>query len=266
MTKQMKSFVAIVVITILSLITINSVYAADDTNFSVKLTSSISKVKPSETVDVFVALGDFTQIGEGINAFMADLQYDSAKLTIDSNSIVAQNGWDAPTYDDGELLTLKGSMITQEEVIMKMTFTVKADAASGVTTITIKNAEAANTENDFIGKDGVLNIEIAKEEVGNPGDDNQENQNPGDDNQGNQNPGDENPGDDNQGNQNPEDQKPSDENQNNQKPTKPENNVDDTVAGDKIPQTGVKYIGMIVLGIALIVVGIVSYRKYTNSI
>ena len=256
MTKQMKSFIAIVVIAILSLITINSVYATDNTNFSVKLSSSITKVKPSETVDVYVSLGDFTSVGEGINAFMADLQYDSTKLTIDSNSIVAQNGWDAPTYDDGELLTLKGSMVTQEEVIMKITFTVKADAANGLTTITIKNAEAANTENDFVGKDGTISIEIAKEEIETPGDNSQENQNPGDDNQENQNPG----------NDKQENQNPSDENQNNQTTTKPENNVDDTVSKGEIPQTGVKYIGMIVLGIALIVVGIVSYRKYTNSI
>lgn len=162
MKKVIKSIIVMLAIFIVALINVNSSYAADSTNFSVILTASSTDVQQGATVDVYIAIGQFSNIGEGVNAFMGKLEYDSNKLTLDSNNIVAQNSWDAPSYENEKLLTLKGSMIKAQENIIKLTFKVKESAATGATTIKITNAEAANTTTDFVGKDGSVTITIVK--------------------------------------------------------------------------------------------------------
>ena len=162
MKKQMKMMISIMIIAVMLVVSIPLAYATGNTNFSVILTAK-NTVKRNETVEVTVELDAFTGTGKGINSFMGDLEYDETKLSIESSQIVAQNGWDTPMYENDKVLTAKGSMVTAKEAIMKMTFTVKSEAALGETTITIKNAEAANDENDFVGEDGTITIEIVEE-------------------------------------------------------------------------------------------------------
>ena len=162
MKKQMRIIMFIIVVGVMLITLIPSVYAVGITNFSVLLTGP-KTAKRGETVDVTVNLDEFTGIGKGINSFMSDLEYDKTKLSIESSNIIAQNRWDTPTYENDKILTLKGSMVTEKESIMKMTFKVNADAEYGTTTIKIKNVEASNDENDFIGADGTITLEIVEE-------------------------------------------------------------------------------------------------------
>ena len=162
MKKQMRIIMFIIVVGVMLITLIPSVYAVGTTNFSVLLTGP-KTAKRGETVEVTVNLDEFTGIGKGINSFIGDLEYDKTKLSIESSNIIAQNRWDTPTYENDKILTLKGSMVTEKETIMKMTFTVNADAEYGTTTIKIKNVEASNDENDFIGADGTITLEIVEE-------------------------------------------------------------------------------------------------------
>ena len=59
-----------------------------------------------------------------------------------------------------KVVTSKGSFVTAKESIMNITFVVNENAAVGTTTITVKNAEAANEDNDFVGETGTINITI----------------------------------------------------------------------------------------------------------
>ena len=164
MKKQMRIIMFIIVVGVMLITLIPSVYAVGTTNFSVLLTGP-KTAKRGETVEVTVNLDEFTGIGKGINSFMGELEYDKTKLSIESSNIIAQNRWDTPTYENDKILTLKGSMVTEKETIMKMTFTVNADAEYGTTTIKIKNVEASNDENDFVGADGTITLEIVKETI-----------------------------------------------------------------------------------------------------
>ncbi|MBQ2835694.1 MAG: dockerin type I repeat-containing protein [Clostridia bacterium] len=163
--KMLKTIIMIAIILVISVPTVYAtIYAVNDTNFSVILTAP-NKVLRGGTIQVLLALDGFTDVGQGVNSFLADLEYDTTKLSITSSQIVAQNGWDTPTYENGKILTLKGSMVTSKETIMKMTFTVNPEAELGLTTIKVKNAEAANDENDFVGKDGSIDIEIEQDKL-----------------------------------------------------------------------------------------------------
>lgn len=270
MNKIMKIMVAIMTAIIMLFVTVPSVFADGETNFSVILTANKTSVKRGETVEVIIELGEFSDIGNGINSFLGDLEYDKTKLSIESSQIVAQNGWDTPTYENDKLLTTKGSMITANEEIIKMTFTVNADAELGTTTITVKNAEAANDENDFIGIDGTISIEIAEntteddetgeDEENPPADDDNENP-PADDGTGDEEQdtpsGDENEdqdtsaGDEDDGDDD-EDQTSSTNSTSGEK--------DNTVANTEYSKAGLNTI--FVVGIfTIVIVAVVMYRK-----
>ena len=92
----------------------NVIYYAD---FSVLLTAP-SKVLRGETIEVMLTLDRFADVGEGINSFLADLEYDKTKLSIESSQIVAQNGWDTPEYGNDRILTTKGSMVKQNTLTL----------------------------------------------------------------------------------------------------------------------------------------------------
>ena len=164
MKKQMKMMISIMIISVMLVVSIPLAYATGNTNFSVILTAN-NIVKRGETVEVTVELDAFTGTGKGVNSFMGDLEYDETKLSLQSSQIVAQNQWDTPMYENNKLLTAKGSMVTAKEAIMKMTFTVNPEAELGLTTIKVKNPEAANDENDFVGKDGTIDIEIEQDKL-----------------------------------------------------------------------------------------------------
>jgi len=182
----------IIVITML-FVAVPTVFAEGETNFSVILTANKTEVNHGETVEVSISLGQFSNIGTGINSFLGDLEFDKTKLSIESGNIVAQNGWDSPTYENDKLLTTKGSMITANEEIIKITFTVNDDAELGTTTIALKNVEAANDENDFVGVEGTVSIEITEESIGEEG--------TGDEGTGDEGTGDEGAGDEGTGNE-----------------------------------------------------------------
>ena len=167
MNKAIRIMKLVIIIAIILVIANPTAYANNViyyANFSVVLTAP-SKVLRGETIEVMLTLDRFADVGEGINSFLADLEYDKTKLSIESSQIVAQNGWDTPEYGNDRILTTKGSMVTEKETIMKMTFTVNPKAELGMTTIKVKNAEAANAENDFMGKDGTIDIEIKQDKL-----------------------------------------------------------------------------------------------------
>lgn len=254
MKKQMKTILTIIIMASLLLIGINTSYAAETTNFSVTLTTTNTNVKQGEKVDVIVKIGGFTNIGEGVNSFMAELVYDETKLTIDSNSIVAQNGWDTPTYESGKILTLKGSMVTSEEAIIKMTFTVKDNAALGETTISLNNPEAANTENDFVGKAGETKLTITKVEEQNSGD-----KDPSTPEPSNPQPSDPEP-------TNPQPSNPQTSDTSTNQPNTNNSDAKETIAKEPLPKTGYTYGIIVVAIIAIAVIGIIAYKKYKNAI
>ncbi|MBQ2835696.1 MAG: hypothetical protein IJE68_02530 [Clostridia bacterium] len=269
MKKQMKMMISIMIISVMLVVAIPLAYATGN-NFSVILTAQ-NTVKRGETVEVTVELDAFTGTGKGINSFMGDLEYDETKLSIESSQIVAQNGWDTPMYENDKVLTAKGSMVTAKEAIMKMTFTVKSDAVLGETTITIKNAEAANDDNDFIGEDGTITIEIVEETTPPADDGNGDVQNPpaDDGNDDGQNPpaddgkddGQNPPADDGKDDvQNPPADDGKDDGQTPSTDDKKEEGKDNTVADKEYDKAGTGTI--ISLATAIVaVIAIIMYRK-----
>ena len=156
------------IIMILLLISIPTTYAAGETNFSVILSTDKQEAEKGSEVVITVDLGEFSNVGAGVNSFMADLEYDKTKISIKEvqsgtemkKEITALNDWDNPDYHNDRVVTTKGSFVTAKESVMKIVFVVNESAAVGTTAITVKNPEAANEDNDFEGKIGTINITI----------------------------------------------------------------------------------------------------------
>lgn len=275
MKKIMNVMKFIIIAMLMLCVSVPTVYAVETINFSTILTANKKNANRGDTIEVTIALGEFSNIGEGINSFMGKLEYDTTKLSIKSGEILAQNGWDTPTYENNILLTTKGSLITANEDIIKITFIVNEDAEYGKTTIAVNDVEAANTENDFVGKEGTVEVEITEKAViddgtGDKVDGDVVGGDKTDDDSGidgdKKDPTTENPDNSGAGDIGTSDDKNSNDNKEEQPTTEGTTvvvggeNKDNTTANKEIPKAGLDT--MLVIGIVIIaIVAIIMYRK-----
>ena len=239
----MKKIISLILISMLTIICLSiKAFATTNTNFAVELIANKTKLNRGDTVEVSVKIKDLTDVGEGINAFMGTLEYDTNVFeTVTKADMKAQNGWDTPEYNEenGKVITVKGDYITEEEVIFTINLKVKDDATFGETILGFKEPEAAN-DNDYIGESFELNLEIVEKQVENPDTENpNENDNDNDSNNDNNN---------NDNNQNNDDKK-----------------EDNTVTNQKLPYTGKTMIFIAIGLIILSVISIISYISYRRN-
>ena len=223
-------------------------------------------------VEISVKIKNLTGVGEGINAFLGTFKYDTNVFEkVTKSDMKSQNGWDAPEYNEenGKIITCKGEYITNDEIIFTIDLKVKENTSVKNTTLQIDEPEAAN-DNDYVGKAGTLNLEILeKTDTEKPDEENPDTEKPDEENP---KPNEENPDTEKPDEENPDTEKPStnsnsNNNQNNNSNSgKNENtNIDNTTAGQKIPQTGEKLSFTIVGLIVLITIGIISYILYRKN-
>ena len=283
----MKKIISIIIINVLIIfsLSLNSYAAQTETNFRIELISNKTTVTKGDTVEISVKIKNLTGVGEGINAFLGTFKYDTNVFEkVTKSDMKSQNGWDAPEYNEenGKIITCKGEYITNDEIIFTIDLKVKENTSVKNTTLQIDEPEAAN-DNDYVGKAGTLNLEILeKTDTEKPDEENPDTEKPDEENPNTEKPNEENPDTEKPNEENPDTEKPDEENPDTEKPStnsnsnnnqnnnsnsgKNENtNIDNTTAGQKIPQTGEKLSFTIVGLIVLITMGIISYILYRKN-
>ena len=127
-------------------------------SFTVTLKPSATVVEKGGTVEVIAALSNI-DAGNGINSLLATLEYDRnvfETITSDSEShlskeITGIQGWDKLLYnqDKGKFVTDRDTFAKTDMDAIKITLKVKESAATGSTTITIKDISASNGQQDI---------------------------------------------------------------------------------------------------------------------
>ena len=172
MKKTLVTFIITILILMASITTVQGL------SFAVKITPSTPNVEKGATVKLVLSVANLDVGANGLNTFLATMEYDQTVFDIaTSNNIKALNGWDSPTYNagNGKILTTKGSFVNTESDVIEITLTAKSTAKTGSTTVTFKNIEASNSQEDIVAANTsyILNIVEKAQNGGN------DEQNPG---------------------------------------------------------------------------------------
>lgn len=156
----------IMILAVVMMMTIGSVYAAS--SFTVALQADKAEYEKDGTVIVTVNLKDM-QVGNGINVFSADLDYDSNCFEdIKVNGI---NGWSGAIYNANtkQLLVDTNELMTKEGGVLQISFKAKASG-----TLTMKKVQAAGGEGDIEAAETKIDIKVSgNSQGGNQGGTNQ---------------------------------------------------------------------------------------------
>lgn len=172
MKKTLVTFIITILILMASITTVQGL------SFAVKITPSTPNVEKGSTVTLVLSVANLDVGANGLNTFLATMEYDQTVFDIaTSNNIKALNGWDSPTYNagNGKILTTKGSFVKTESDVIEITLTAKSTAKTGSTTVTFKNIEASNSQEDIIAANTSYILNIVEKAQGGEN----EEQNPG---------------------------------------------------------------------------------------
>lgn len=138
-------------------------------SFTVTLKPSATVVEKGGTVEVIAALSNI-DAGNGINSLLATLEYDRnvfETITSDSEShlskeITGIQGWDKLLYnqDKGKFVTDRDTFAKTDMDAIKITLKVKESAATGSTTITIKDISASNGQQDINAQNASCTVTV----------------------------------------------------------------------------------------------------------
>ena len=159
----MRKLKVLMFLTIIMIILIKGcVYA--ETSITAKLSANKDSINKDEEVELSLGFYDFKDIGIGINAYTATLNFD--KNLFELKKIEGLNGWNSPSYN--KINALEGStklaatinnFTKTEGNILKITLKSKQTITSS-TEISIKGIEVATKENENTKKIKVGDVSI----------------------------------------------------------------------------------------------------------
>ena len=261
MVRKIRKQIVALVLFIILLFTITNVSQAVDYGATMNFAASNNTLKVGDTFSLTLSLASVTNV-EGVATVHAKIEFDNQILRLDSCE--ALNSWSAPSYNEAnqEFVTERSDVMAPTGEIIKFNFTVLAEPENNSTTISVTNFDVADTNNQINVPDVTATLTV------NPSSTEDPDQNP-DDNP-DQNP-DQNPDD------NPDQNPGDDQDDPTDRPVGPDINTgdddkdtpvtgnnsgkDDTVAVDKIPQTGVS----IVLPLAIVLGIVVAIAIYARN-
>ena len=254
-----------------------TIYAATPT-FSTQLTADKTSVTRSSEITVTLKLKDFANMGDGLYACFAELEYDKNYFEeLTATSLKGAGTWSTPTFNpaNNQLTTDSGTGVKTESEVFTVTFKVKADAPIGTTNIRVKNFQASEGDADLnANNDATITVRVVEENTTNDDNNNNGQNNNTNDNNSNNN-GQNNNTNDNNSNNNGQNNNTNDNNSNNNGQNNNTNNnnsnnnaqnnnasaQDNTQSTNKLPQTGENVV--IFAGILIVIVaGVIAYLKY----
>lgn len=115
-------------------------------SYNMILNSSVQEVEKGSIVDIYITLDNINGIPDGLNACMFNLEYDSSKIEIITNNdklLLGQNGWDGVEGENIVWDKKSGSSTTKTNIAQ-----ISAKILDS-SSITIKNIECSDGQNDI---------------------------------------------------------------------------------------------------------------------
>jgi len=263
-----KKVIAIAILMMINLAGFNIVNAA---SMPISLTSN-SKIVAGETVTIDI------KVDNPVYGISTTLSYDTDVFEDATVSSTVANSADL----SNNVIVIESGNVMPKGIIGTITLKVKKNISKTEGKVSLSNGKVTDetitsqilTDASIVIKSDATNQNPNQNENDNSGTNNQgtnnpETNNPGTNNQGTNNPETNNPGTNNQGTNNPETNNPGTNNQGtnnsgtNNSTSKPSNNKDETMANNKIPQTGEKGNIILITSILLVfTIGIVNWIKY----
>ena len=236
-----------IIIMMMCFIILNASVVLAVPTYGVFFTISPNQIKPGETFSVTLS----AQCDDGINGIDTTYTYDVDKLELVSAEVVDTKNWSSLGIDNQITVICNSTETITEADIYKLTFKVKEDIKPGdtatisTTDILLDSDAATDSEMMIEAKELTITVENVEEPEPptNPDDDKDNNNNTIVD-----------PGDDSQN-----------EAQNNSGISAP-GNIDNSIAPDKLPYTGIHMIMLVGIAV-LIILAILLYKinkKYKN--
>ena len=135
---------------LISIMFSTNVYAETLTSAEIAITPSKTEYTSGETVEFIISLKNL-DASDGIMGLGAYIDYDSDLLTLNTNAEGLTNWADAKISEDTKrFVTHKNEHSSNNENILKVTFTAKEVQSNVTTSISLKNVEISNgTEYDI---------------------------------------------------------------------------------------------------------------------
>lgn len=285
----------IAIILIMMIISIQTVIYAADPSYSIELVPNKTDVTLGEEVEIILKVKDIQNIPEGLYAYHATIEYDTAIFeAITDKNVTGEGTWSLPLFNptNGQLTAEVNSRdgVKTDSNIFKIKLKVKDNAVIGAKPqVKVTKFEASQGEETITAKkDAVISLNVVAKS-NNPSDNNggTSGSGTGNNNTGNNNGG---AGTNNSNNGNGETSGTNNSNSgsnnggagtnnpsnssggtSNSKPSSTnggssssKNNNTNNVSNKKLPQTG-EADWIYVAGIAVIIIGAVSYIKYRRT-
>lgn len=172
--KRLKVLKTIILTLIIVLSMQFNVFAAE---FKTETTANKKEIKKGEQVVVTLSFKDYKDIGKGLNAYKATLQYDKNLFEeVEQSDFQTLNSWEELLYnpDNGEFVSIKKAGSMDDESVVKITLKAKSDIRPETTTITIKDVTASEGKEDITTNESNAKVDLIYEDDENiPGGGNQ---------------------------------------------------------------------------------------------
>ncbi len=262
-------------------------------NVTFKATADSQALEEGEEVVITLNLSNINVNEDGIYTFGGKLVYDKNVFEeVKEEKFEGQNNWSIAynsehTEKEGTFLATKNTGLKDNQTIGTLTLKTKRNIKS--TTTQIKFIDISSVGEDTIELDDeIITLNITgtkkdevddknnntpddnngKNEIGNSGNSNNDGDNSG--NSGNSNNDGDNSGNSGNGNSNGDNSGNSSNGSTTitiKNPAKPNQSIKDTTTSEnKIPQTGVENIAIVIAGIVILTIMIVAYIKYKKNL
>ena len=161
--KKIACFILMIIMVLIA--SINSVQASD---FSMKLIGDKNKIKAGEQLTVKVSLDNVGSITNGINVFLATIDYDKNVFEpLKEEDITTLNSWSGMMYneDNGKIIVENHSFTEEEKDIIELKLTAKTEISEKEANISIKGAESSMGVTAMKADDASLTIKIQKDNI-----------------------------------------------------------------------------------------------------
>ena len=161
-----KITITAIIIVLLSLISINNVFAI--TTVDSKINTTKTELKQNEKVEITFKLDNFNDVKKGINAYKATLKYDKSIFEeVVESDFECQNYWEELKYNPqtGEFVAIKKVGSKNPEAVVKITLKVRSGVEAGATSIKIKDITTSEGKKDIEVPEQKITLNIIKDQV-----------------------------------------------------------------------------------------------------
>jgi len=142
--------------------TVISIYA-ETKNIDANLYGNVSTLTGGQELQVTLKLDQYKNIGKGLNAYKAKLEYDKNVFeNVSKNNFLSLNNWEMLEFNEktGEFVAIKKSGSKKPEEVVKIRLKTKNNIKDGKSTVKVKEIVTSEGKKDLFADDESISINL----------------------------------------------------------------------------------------------------------